>query len=279
MDINTLTNDYLVFNNDLKYLNALYDESLKQAKILILPAHLVSIGTESFKAFKNLFQVVFPSDLKTIGSYAFFNCVKLKMVDLANTMVTDIKTGAFSCCNIEYLKLSSTLICAETTLGKKTKKQRLEDDLRKLMVDRGYSEICTYGFLNPKDLEKCNIAVGASVIPIKNPLSEDYTVMRTSTIPSIMQAITTNYTKKNENVALFEIGRIFQDNGNIQNGTLPQEETVLTLACYGQQEDFYIMKGIIENILEVSGIKRYDIIKETKNDSPKSFAVMRMLAD
>ena len=166
-----------------------------------------------------------------------------------------------------YDKLSSTLICAETTLGKKTKKQRLEDDLRKLMVDRGYSEICTYGFLNPKDLEKCNIAVGASVIPIKNPLSEDYTVMRTSTIPSIMQAITTNYTKKNENVALFEIGRIFQDNGNIQNGTLPQEETVLTLACYGQQEDFYIMKGIIENILEVSGIKRYDIIKETKNDS------------
>ena len=166
-----------------------------------------------------------------------------------------------------YDKLSSTLICAETTLGKKTKKQRLEDDLRKLMVDRGYSEICTYGFLNPKDLEKCNIAVGASVIPIKNPLSEDYTVMRTSTIPSIMQAITTNYTKKNENVALFEIGRIFQDNGNIQNGTLPQEETVLTLACYGQQEDFYILKGIIENILEVSGIKRYDIMKETKNDS------------
>ena len=156
MDINTLTNDYLVFNNDLKYLNALYDESLKQAKILILPAHLVSIGTESFKAFKNLFQVVFPSDLKTIGSYAFFNCVKLKMVDLANTTVTDIKTGAFSCCNIEYLKLSSNL----KTIGVDAFANNI---LSYLNLPLSVEKICPYSFKDCMNLEKLDCSINTHI--------------------------------------------------------------------------------------------------------------------
>lgn len=165
-----------------------------------------------------------------------------------------------------YDKLETTYVNAETTLGIKNKKQRLEDNLRKTLVAKGYSEVCTYAFINQKDLEKCNIKEGNvlnDTIKIKNKLSEDYTMMRTTTLPSMMQTVATNYTKKNKDVNLFEIARVYTDTeNNIEKGEIPEEPTVLSLAVYGEQEDFYTVKGIIENILETANIKRYEIEKE-----------------
>lgn len=165
-----------------------------------------------------------------------------------------------------YDKLETTYVNAETTLGIKNKKQRLEDNLRKTLVAKGYSEVCTYAFINQKDLEKCNIKENnelSNTIKIKNKLSEDYTMMRTTTLPSIMQTVAINYTKKNKDVNLFEIARIYTDKANnIENGDIPEEPTVLSLAVYGEQEDFYTLKGAIENILETANVKRYEIEKE-----------------
>lgn len=165
-----------------------------------------------------------------------------------------------------YDKLETTYVNAETTLGIKNKKQKLEDNLRKTLVAKGYSEVCTYAFINQKDLEKCNIEEGNELnntIKIKNKLSEDYTMMRTTTLPSMMQTVATNYTKKNKDVNLFEIARIYEDKvNNIGKGEIPEEPTVLSLAVYGEGEDFYTVKGVIENILETANIKRYEIEKE-----------------
>lgn len=165
-----------------------------------------------------------------------------------------------------YDKLETTYVNAETTLGIKNKKQKLEDNLRRTLVAKGYSEVCTYAFINQKDLEKCNISENnelSNTIKIKNKLSEDYTMMRTTTLPSIMQTVATNYTKKNKDVNLFEIARVYTDKANnIENGDIPEEPTVLSLAVYGEQEDFYTLKGAIENILETANVKRYEIEKE-----------------
>ena len=170
-----------------------------------------------------------------------------------------------------YDKLETTYVNADTTLGVKNKKQKLEDNLRRTLVARGYSEVCTYAFINQKDLEKCNILEDNELnntIKIKNKLSEDYTLMRTTTLPSMMQTIATNYTKKNKDVNLFEIARIYTDTkNNIENGEIPEEPTILSLAVYGEQENFYTVKGIIENILETANIKRYEIEKEDLDTS------------
>lgn len=170
-----------------------------------------------------------------------------------------------------YDKLETTYVNADTTLGIKNKKQKLEDNLRKTLVAKGYSEVCTYAFINQKDLEKCNISDSNELnntIKIKNKLSEDYTMMRTTTLPSMMQTIATNYTKKNKDVDIFEIARIYTDTkNNIENGEIPEEPTILSLAVYGEQEDFYTLKGIIENILEIANIKRYEIEKENTDIS------------
>lgn len=169
-----------------------------------------------------------------------------------------------------YDKLGSTLICAETTLGGKNKQQKLEDTLKNLLVDKGFSEIYTYGLLNEKELIKSKIDrenVEQSVI-LKNPLNEDYNRMRVSTIPSIMQTISLNFAKKNQNVNLFEIGRIYLNkNKNIEKNILPIEETMLSLASYGENMDFYTLKGIVENIMEASHIKRYELSSNIKKES------------
>ena len=170
-----------------------------------------------------------------------------------------------------YDKLETTYVDAQSTLGIKNKKQRLEDNLRKTLVTKGYSEVCTYAFINQKDLEKCNISSDNELfntIKIKNKLSEDYTMMRTTTLPSMMQTIATNFAKKNKDVNLFEIARVYNDEKhNIEKGEIPEEPTILSIALYGENEDFYTLKAIIENVLEVANLKRYEIERETQDET------------
>lgn len=168
-----------------------------------------------------------------------------------------------------YDKLQTTLIKADTTIGIKTKQQKIEDKIKEALVNYGLSEIYTYGFIHEKDLKKSNISeLTKYAIEIINPLSEDYKLMRPSTIPSMMQVLSTNLNKKNQNVGLFDVSRSYKNiDDKVQKGEVPLEETILTIGVYGENTDFYTLKGLIENILEISNINRYDIEKETKNYS------------
>ncbi len=158
-----------------------------------------------------------------------------------------------------YDKLQSTLINAETTLGAKTKAQKLQDKIKELLVSKGFSEMYSFAFMSPEDFEKCKLD-STKAIKIKNPLGEDYSLMRTSMMPIVLQSITTNYNKKNKEVSLFEIGKTYTDEqGNIEKGEIPTETEKIAFATYGKNADFYIIKGIIENILEISNIARYQI--------------------
>ena len=158
-----------------------------------------------------------------------------------------------------YDKLQSTLINAETTLGAKTKEQKLQDKIKELLVSKGFSEMYSFAFISPEDFEKCKLD-STKAIKIKNPLGEDYSLMRTSMMPTVLQSITTNYNKKNKEVSLFEIGKTYTDEqGNIEKGEIPTETEKIAFATYGKNADFYIIKGIIENILEISNIARYQI--------------------
>ena len=132
-----------------------------------------------------------------------------------------------------YNTLNSTLINAESTIGKKKKK-------------------------------KCKLN-SQKAIKITNPLGEEFSLMRTSMMPTVMQSISTNYNKKNKDVALFEIGKTYTDeNGNIAKGEVATETEQIAFALYGKNADFYVVKGIIENILQISNIAKYQLIRETE---------------
>ena len=170
-----------------------------------------------------------------------------------------------------YDKLETTLVSADTTLGGRNKKQTIEENISNLLVHSGLSEICTYGFVSESDLRKCNISkdniYAKQSIKIKNPLSEDYTMMKTTSVPSMMQMLENNNNYKNKNVKLFDISRIYKNvNENIEKGELPEEDTILTIGMYGDDVDFYILKGLVENVLSIANLAKYDIVKETENE-------------
>lgn len=169
-----------------------------------------------------------------------------------------------------YDKLNTTLIKADTTLGVKNKEQKIEQKIKEVLVNSGLSEIYTYGFVSEKDLEKSKITqdVKKYAITVQNPLSDEYKLMRPTTIPSMMQILATNSNKKNQNVKLFDLSKNYRNiNNEVENGEVPEQESILTIGMYGDDIDFYTAKGLMENVLQVSNINRYDIEKETKNES------------
>ena len=122
--------------------------------------------------------------------------------------------------------------------------------------------------VNHKAVQLLGEDLRKNVIEIRNPLSEDYKLMRPTTIPSIMQILSINNNKKNQEVGLYDISRSYRNtNGQVEKGEIPVEEKILTIGMYGEKVDFYSLKGIIENILEAIGVNKYDIEKETKNTS------------
>ena len=169
-----------------------------------------------------------------------------------------------------YDKLESTLIKADTTLGVRNKEQKMIKKIREILVDSGLSEIYTYGFISEKDLEKSNIPeeVKKYAINIQNPLGEEFKLMRPSTIPSMLQILSVNTNRKNQNVKLFDISRNYKNTQNqVENGEIPVQEDILTIGMYGEDVDFYVLKGIIENVFESISVNKYDVQKERENGS------------
>lgn len=168
-----------------------------------------------------------------------------------------------------YDKLETTLIKADTTLGVRNKEQKIEQKIKEVLVNSGLSEIYTYGFVSEKDLEKSKVpqSIKEYVITIQNPLTDEYKLMRPTTVPSMMQILATNANRKNQNVKLFDLSRNYKNiNNAVENGEVPVQENILTIGMYGDGIDFYTLKGLMENVLEVSNVNRYDIEKETKNE-------------
>lgn len=101
-----------------------------------------------------------------------------------------------------------------------------------------------------------------------NPLSDEYKLMRPTTVPSMMQTLAINANKKNQNVKLFDISRNYRNiHGEVEKGEVPLQENILTIGMYGDDVDFYTLKGLIENVLETVNVNRYEVVKETQNES------------
>ncbi len=169
-----------------------------------------------------------------------------------------------------YDKLDTTLVESDTTIGIRSKEQKIEQKIKNVLVNSGLSEIYTYGFVSDKDLEKSKINkdLKETSILIQNPLSDEYKLMRPSTIPSMMQTLAINANKKNASAKLFDISKNYKNiNNEVENGEVPLQENILTIGMYGEDIDFYALKGLIENVLEIASINRYDIVRETENES------------
>ena len=165
-----------------------------------------------------------------------------------------------------YNKIPTTLMRGQTTLGSFTPEQKLENRLGELCRACGYSEIITYSFISPTYYDKIcwpeDYAARKS-FKILNPLGEDTSIMRTTTLPSMLEILTRNWNYRNKSARLYEVGRIYLSGG--EDG-LASETKVLTLGAYGEDMDFYAMKGAIEAILK--DIRAKDVHFEGPSGAP-----------
>lgn len=227
-------------------------------------------------------------DVKRINNLLGTNISKQEMIDILKKLdikvENDVAIAPYFRMDLEYVadiaeeivrfygydKLETTLIKADTTLGIKNKEQKIETKIKEVLVSSGLSEVYTYGFVSMKDLEKSNISKDLieKSITIMNPLSDEYKLMRPTTIPSMMQILATNANYKNQDVKLFDISRSYKNiNNEIEQGEVPLQENILTIGMYGDDTDFYTLKGLIENVLQAASINRYDIQKQRENES------------
>lgn len=162
-----------------------------------------------------------------------------------------------------YDNLPNTLpkldVKAENSLSWETRRK-----LRDLLCAMGADEIQTFSFINQKIFDACRIDEESwerDTVDIINPMGEDTAAMRTILTPGMLEVLARNYSRSVEDVRAFEIGKVFSKN-YIQPEGLPDESFDLSLGVYGKDESFFTLKGMIECMFDMMGIKDVSYIAE-----------------
>ena len=155
-----------------------------------------------------------------------------------------------------YDRIPTTLPDGEATTGKLPFKLRIEQVARDIAEYCGFSQGMVYSFESPKVFDKLRMAeddMHRQAITISNPLGEDFSIMRTSSINGMLVSLATNYNRRNKNVRLYELGNVYIPKA-LPLTELPDERMKFTLGMYGEG-DFFTMKGVCEEFFEKVGMK------------------------
>ncbi|MCI8391431.1 MAG: phenylalanine--tRNA ligase subunit beta [Roseburia sp.] len=154
-----------------------------------------------------------------------------------------------------YDKIPTTLPSGEATTGKLPFKLRIEEIARDIAEFCGFSQGMSYSFESPKVYDKLLIPADSPLrqaVVISNPLGEDFSIMRTTSLNGMLSSLSTNMNRRNRNVRLYELGSVYLPK-QLPLTELPDERMQFTLGMYGDG-DFYTMKGVIEEFLYKVGM-------------------------
>lgn len=154
-----------------------------------------------------------------------------------------------------YANIPTTLPSGEATTGKLPFDLRVRATAQDIAEFCGFSQGMMYSFESPKAFDKLLIPADSKVrnaIRIMNPLGEDFSIMRTQSVNGMLTSLAFNYSHRNKNVRLYELGNIYLPN-SLPLTELPDERMQFTLGMYGDG-DFFTMKGVVEEFLEKVGI-------------------------
>lgn len=168
-----------------------------------------------------------------------------------------------------YDNIPTSLPNGEATTGKLSYKLRIEGIAKDIAEFCGFSQGMTYSFESPKVFDKLTLPKDSKLretVVITNPLGEDYSIMRTTSLNGMLTSLSTNYNRRNKNVKLYELGNIYLPK-QIPVTELPDERMQFTLGMYGEG-DFFTMKGVVEEFLEKVGMNK---IVKYDNNSQKEY--------
>ena len=155
-----------------------------------------------------------------------------------------------------YDNIPTTLPSGEATTGKLSYKLRIEEVARNIAEFCGFSQGMSYSFESPKVFDKLLLPEDSKLrqaIEIRNPLGEDYSVMRTTSLNGMLTSLATNYNRRNKNVKLYELGNVYLPKA-LPLTELPDERMQFTLGMYGEG-DFFSMKGVVEEFFDKIGLR------------------------
>ena len=167
-----------------------------------------------------------------------------------------------------YNKIPDTLSSGLNQRRGFSPEQKAENAMGTLCRSAGYSEIITYSFISPSYYDKIDLPKDSPLrnsMKILNPLGEDTSIMRTTTLPSMLEILTRNYNFRNKSAKLYELGRTYfakNDGSGMAN-----EPKVLSLGAYGADMDFFALKGAVETILAGLRITGVTYVAESGNPS------------
>lgn len=162
-----------------------------------------------------------------------------------------------------YDKIPPIKIKGEAVEAIKTREQQLTYAVKGAMVSSGLYESITYSFISPKVFDNINLPENhkhRTNVVISNPLGEDFSIMRTTIIPSMLDCLGRNNARDNKETGLFEVAKVYIPIGE----TLPDEREMLSIGMFGSV-DFYSLKGIVENLLKTLGIEKAEFIPVSDN--------------
>ena len=150
--------------------------------------------------------------------------------------------------------------------GKLSDRQQFEKLMNEVLLACGLSEIQTYSFTGAKCFDKICLSAESETrkcICISNPMGEDTGIMRTTCLPSMLEVIARNYKYRNPEAMFYEIATEYISRGNEE---LPVERQKIVVGMYGGDSSYTLIKGIVEEVLNVAGIDSFSI--EVCNDNP-----------
>ncbi|MDD3249309.1 MAG: phenylalanine--tRNA ligase subunit beta [Smithellaceae bacterium] len=159
-----------------------------------------------------------------------------------------------------YDRVPSTLPLVSVTETEEIPRLALEERIRRLLTGAGYSEIINYSFTSPACADALGLPLAdqrRGFVVIKNPLTEDQSVMRTTLAYGLLETLKKNIHNASFNLKLFEMGKTFFKR---PDGALPEEKNILAALIAGKAADdlwgskisvdFYDLKGCLENIFQ-----------------------------
>lgn len=157
-----------------------------------------------------------------------------------------------------YEHITSTLMPgAEQTLGGNTVEQNKIEAIKRRLIGMGYMETTTYSFISPKAYDALNIDKNSSLrkyAKLLNPLGDDWSVMRTLLLPSALNVVANNMSKKQNCGRIFEIAKVFLPK-SLPLTEQPIENETLIISAFGEGESFFTLKGVVEEVVSVFGVK------------------------
>jgi phenylalanyl-tRNA synthetase beta chain len=162
-------------------------------------------------------------------------------------------------------RIPSTLPCGRITTERPPRTQTVRELARQIMVGFGFSEVISFSFIDGQVAARLGISTDDrrfSHLPIRNPLTEEQAVLRTSLIPSMLETAARNQRQRRLDLRLFELSKVFFPRGNDE---LPEERFNLCGLLAGTRRptgwadppeavDFFDLKGAVEALISALGV-------------------------